>query len=570
MIAMASRLRSLERAALGLIALFLAVGLHRVFITNINWDEFYYLSLVHLYRSGDLALKLQTLHVHFFSWLAWVSENEVRQIFAARMVIWLASAASAGLIYRIARRFSSRLGALFAAVFYLSFSFVMDHGLSFRADPFCALFFLIAVHLLVNKADRPYATPLAALAMAVAVMFSLKSIFYAPTLAVLLVALPSAAAGRWAGLRRAAIFTLSFAITATALFLWHSADLAPAPLTSAGAYAAAAGRKTLAGGTLMPAWPFVRQALINNALTWIFIAGGLWIAGRRWLAGGRRAEAIVILSLALPLVSLLVYRNAFPYFFVFLMPTAVIPAALAIDRLAARAGAPDGRAVFAALAVTLVMAATTYAINYARKWPDQTVAQAEIVRLVHTLFPRPVPYIDRNAMIASFPKAGFFMSTWGMESYRAAKRPIMADLIARKAPPLLIVNTPALDISRPAPPNGVSSPYNLFPADFKVLRENYIRHWGAIYVAGKRLDLAADASARTFEIMVPGTYTLEADGPVVIDGAPVTPGAYVELARGPHSAAAAAGAAQQVTLRWGKNLFVPARSPSPQPIYTGF
>jgi hypothetical protein len=34
--------------------------------------------------------------------------------------------------------------------------------------------------------------------------------------------------------------------------------------------------------------------------------------------------------------------------------------------------------------------------------------------------------------------------------------------------------------------------------------------------------------------------------------------------------AAPAGQALQVTLRWGRDLFLPAYAPSTQPIYTGF
>jgi len=555
----------LERGTIALVVIFFAVGLHRLFITNINWDEFYYLSFVHLYRGGELALHWQTFHVHFFAWLPWISESEVQQVFAARGVVWVINLASTWLIYRIAGRFSNRLGALLAAALYLSFSFVMDHGTSFRADPFCALFFLVAVHLLINRMDWPYAAPIAAIAMALAVMVSLKSVFYVPTIAVLLAASLLNRSERLAALRRVAVFVFSFAVAFAVLFIWHSRTLAPVPLADSGAYAAIVGGKTLGGGDLFPAWPFVRRALADNPLTWVLIACGLWIAGQNLISGRRRAESLTILSLALPLLSLVVYRNAFPYFFVFLVPGAIIPAAIAINHLAARGGA-----AFAAVAAILVVVAAAYTINYAKKLPDQTVAQAETVRLVHAMFPEPVPYIDRNSMIGSFPKAGFFMSTWGMESYRASMRPIMADLLAQKTPPLLIANTSALDIAGSALSGNKASPYKLFPEDFKLLRENYVHHWGAIYVAGKSLVLPADGEAQAFEIMVPGTYTVEAAGSIEIDGEQLAPGADLTLTLGLHSAKASMGRARQATLRWGRDLYLPARPPSPQPIYTGF
>jgi len=115
-----------------------------------------------------------------------------------------------------------------------------------------------------------------------------------------------------------------------------------------------------------------------------------------------------------------------------------------------------------------------------------------------------------------------------------------------------------------------SGPYNLFRPDFELLRENYVPHWGAVYVAGKRLELAAGAGPQTFEILIAGTYTLETERQVAIDGEPMEPGAYVTLTRGPHTITPTDGTARRVTLRWGRDLFVPAQPPSPQPIYTGF
>jgi hypothetical protein len=559
-----------ERAAVGLIVLFLAFGLHRVFVTNINWDEFYYLSFVHLFRGGDLTLPLQTIHVRLFAWLPWVSGNEVEQIFAGRIVMWLASLISAWLIFRIAGRFSSRVGAVFAVILYLSFSYVMDHGASFRADPLCALLFLAAAHLLVNHPARRYATPAAALAMALAMLVSMKSVFYLPTIAVLLAAPLLDSPRPRAVPNRVAVFAVSIMIFLAGLFIWHKLGLAPAPPEAAGAYAVAAGNKTIGLGVSLSAWPYIERALAGNVLTWSFVASGLWIAGNRAMAPYLRADAFMVLSFALPLLSLLVYRNAFPYFFVFLMAAAIIPGAVAVDRFAARVAVLGGTRASIAMAAVPLIAGAGYALNYLSKLPDQTVAQAETVRVVHAMFPAPVPYIDRNSMIASFPKVGFFMSTWGVESYRAANRPVMADLLARRAPPLLIANTSALDLGQPEEAENKTKSYNLFPADINVLRENYIHHWGAIYVAGKRLSLAAGAGTRTFEIIIPGPYTMEAEGTVILDGAPHAPGATVDLTRGSHRMAAPAGQALQVTLRWGRDLFQPAYPPSPQPIYTGF
>ncbi len=169
-------------------------------------------------------------------------------------------------------------------------------------------------------------------------------------------------------------------------------------------------------------------------------------------------------------------------------------------------------------------------------------------------------------MVASYPKAGFFMTTWGMESYRAAGRRIMRDLLIDAEPQFLIVNTAALDLSRPLSDERRQSTYRLFPDDFRILRDNFVHHWGRIYVPGKSFDLGPTSPAREFEILIGGEYTLEAQGPVIIDSVEVRPGEQLRLDRGRHRISSS-GVGQRAVLRWGRNLDRPERAPSPQPIY---
>ena len=83
------------------------------FRINVNWDEFYFLSLVHDHARGTLATALQTFHVHLFSWLLAIG-GEIAQIIAARVVMAFLATGSAFMVYGIARRYAPRPGALFA------------------------------------------------------------------------------------------------------------------------------------------------------------------------------------------------------------------------------------------------------------------------------------------------------------------------------------------------------------------------------------------------------------------------------------------------------------------------
>jgi len=137
--------KRLERILLCAIALILGLQLHLQFVQKINWDEFYFLSLVHDYQRGDLAKPLQTAHVHFFGWLKYMSPNEVNQIIAARCIMFLLQIGTLVFIYKTARHFVSRQGAAFTLLAYLGFGFIFIHGTSFRAEPHICL-----LHLRLN------------------------------------------------------------------------------------------------------------------------------------------------------------------------------------------------------------------------------------------------------------------------------------------------------------------------------------------------------------------------------------------------------------------------------------
>jgi hypothetical protein len=127
--------------------------------------------------------------------------------------------------------------------------------------------------------------------------------------------------------------------------------------------------------------------------------------------------------------------------------------------------------------------------------------------------------------------------------------------------PLLIVNGPALEHATGTISN-LPERYRLYPQDEAVLRENYVPHWGRIWVAGKRVVVTPAGSL--ISIMVPGIYTVEG-APVQIDGYEVNAGSTVTLHRGVHNLRSPT--LRVVTLRWGDHLYKPAKPPSAERLY---
>jgi hypothetical protein len=102
--------------------------------------------------------------------------------------------------------------------------------------------------------------------------------------------------------------------------------------------------------------------------------------------------------------------------------------------------------------------------------------------------------------------------------------------------------------------------------DAAALRDNYIPHWGYIWVAGKQLNISRDETK--FKILTPGVYTIESDNNLKINGQSYKAGETVELGRATHIITS--NTPQSIKLRWGDNLLRPVEVANPNPIYGHF
>lgn len=557
----------IEVLLLGLILLSLAAKLHLVLARQINWDEFYYLSFVHRYGDGSLTVALQTLHVHAFQWLGRVGVNEVSQIVAARLVLFALSLATTWLVYDLARRFLERPGALAATAAYAGFNFVLLHGASFRTDPIATFLLMTGLRLVLAQEKRWAAIATAGLLWAVAFLVTAKSVFYAPSLIVLLLASAPGATSLPRRLAEPALLSLCAAAGFVLLYALHESALAapPSDAVSEGAHLSGAYQKTVSSAGFFPQFSIFWRSVLGNGLVWpAIVAGGLIaLHGLLRAPPERRARWLALGALAAPATSLLFYRNSFPYFYPMILAPAAVLAGLAAESLLAR----PQRWALSLLRAGVVTLFATLLMTYVVGLRDGLADQRRLLAAVHRIFPEPVAYIDRCSMVSAFPKAGFFMSSWGMENYLAAGRPLMREIIERDQPAFLLANVSYLEEAFDDPGSAEEPPI-LLAQDVAVLRDNYIPHWGPIHVAGKTLRREG-AAARPFEILIAGTYTLEAAGAVLIDGRIVRPGEQVSLNRGRHRLQASAPATD-IVLRWGANLPRPDERAPVGPVFRGF
>ncbi|QEX15793.1 hypothetical protein FRZ44_10800 [Hypericibacter terrae] len=543
----------------GALAFALGLKLVLIFRININWDEFYYLSFVQDYLRGSVSDRFQTIHVHFFSWLPAVAESEIGQILIARAVMACCAIGSALLLLGIARRFLSREAALFGVLGYLSTTAVIEHGTSFRTDSIATLLVLLSLFLVLRKPGGPRGAAFAGVALAVAMLVTIKTAFYVALIGPVIWCLGAGSRDR---VRLALAFGLSFGLVLGGLYMLHVFSLAQPAIGGATGYLRGTAAKVFLEDGPMPRWPELLVDIAQNPLYWFLAVQGAVIA---WRAARARDtdggwERWLPLLLAVPILTPLIYRNAFAYYYAFILPPAAILVGLVYDRI--RQSASDARQLrsLRLLALLIVFQIGILLLRTTANLPDAIGPQRGTLDVVHAVFPEPVPYIDGYGVVSGFPRAGFFMSSWGVDKYRDAGEPVFRDLVAKAQPPLLLADSPSL-YGALVPGVTVVPERALLPEDVAFLQANYLQHWGMIFVAGKDLDLPVSGDATEFEIAIGGDYRLESDAPLLIDGIMRRPGDVVTLAIGIHSIDADPGTIH-VNLRWAAALPPPPGEPT--------
>ena len=564
-----------ERASLNdkfilfsLILLAIVFRLHNVLNYEVNWDEFYYLSFVHQFLSGEIISRFQTFHVHFFSWLARVSENEVKQIIAARSVMLCLQVATGFFLFRICRNYFTCSASLFAVLAYFSFSFVIRMGASFRADPI-ATFCLMASLDYVLRAEYSLRQSLAAAVLtAVAFLVTLKSVFYLPTLILITLLSILSSSNKRRTVARFVQYLIFSALAFSILYLWHSNSIANATNNDIVAMIDGAD-KTLNHKTFFPRLSYFIYTLGTDLGFWFTLSCGVFyyltsISNNNNI--DKKTHNLKLITLIIPLTSLLIYRNAFPYFYSFMLAPACVFCGVAWDKWSQR----GNRKTYISIGrgILLLFIANILIQNIYQPYIRSLDYQYKLLEVVHKTFPQPVSYIDRCSMVSSYPQKGFFMSSWGMENYWLADKPILELAIENHEPIFLIINSEYLEFIRKD--NAIETEYSqLLGRDRLAIENNYIPHWNEIYVAGKILVLTQENTSLTFKLNIPGDYTLESSSKVIINSKNVSPQETISLSKGEHTLQVSEEPGIY-TLRWGKSLYRPVEFERNLRIFNGF
>lgn len=544
-------------AALPIAVLVVAgVKLQLLFSANIHWDEFLFLSRVFDFARGDLGSAFQTFHVHLFSWLTILPGNAVDHVIAGRLVTHATMLGALVCAFMLGLRLVGPTGAWFAVLATLGHSYFLLHGGAFRADSLITFLALLAAVLIVYRPLSWRAHVAGGLSIALAMAISVKSLFFGPMLAGLWLLVFWTAADRKAVVVPFAVFSATALSAYLALHKFHATVLGSGSVTDTAGRVAGIGERMWA----QPQWDYLTHTLVVDGVFWLLAAAGLsGIVYRVFRRNGHeRAGALMLLVLVLPALTLTFYRNAYPYYYVTLLPTMGLLAGFAVAAIQARLSTMASTAVIAVCAVPLLWNVYGHTRELEQPFAAYTVEpQRQLVEMARTLFPDPVPYIGRAGMIASYPRQGPLMSTLVLSGYRHAGEPIMEDLVRREQPVFVLANVEGLRLS--ADWEEVRrSPHRLLREDFEYLQDHYVHHWGPIWVAGQRITPPTGESLRV-RVPVTGTYAVESAAPVMIDGAEYGNGDTVRL--GGEHVVRSRGESGEVVLRYGGRLPVAETTP---------
>lgn len=529
-----------------LVGLMAALHLSMVLGRSLNWDEFWFYSLIGQVARGESIQPLQTIHTRFFVWwLPALPGNEIDHILTARLFMLACLAVTSLGIFLVAERFAHRRAALIAVAAYLGAGYVLQHGASFRIDPMVSA--CLATALAIAARTRLSVSAILALGAVIGLsaMLTIKMVLWAPAFA-------GIALWRWEEegfdwryplrwIAAGAIAIGTFAL----LYALHSAGM-----NAEEANGAAAGALENSAEKMFALAQGYRITMIGKAIVASFplflLAAIVPLAVHR--SGWTRTRKLAAMAIWSVVLTPLFYHNSYAYFYAFILPPVAATCAFAIPMITRRYGAVSILALIAASALLIWAVDPRGAID----------RQKVLVEGAHEAFPEPVAYFDCCGMIGSFAKANMFRSSWGVERYLSSGRPLMLEAMHQKPIPMLLDNkrdfAPAIA--------GLDAP-TVQAEDRKALRDTYIQLWGDIFVAGRELE--SDQNLR-WNVLVPGTYrvsgTIEVNGRIVNDNEAVNlPRGVAELSNKGEGAA---------RLIWGAKTQAPTQ-PAPVELYwTGF
>lgn len=522
-----------------------------IFVNEANWDEYLNLSMVYMHDRGELDEVLQTGFVHLFKWVPLVSTNEADQIIAARLLYFIVALVTSLAIWGVARTFVSVNGALFVVLCYWAIDYNFIHAVSLRTDPLSACAMMCTLYLIVSRPPTFSLAICAGILTGLAGFFTIKAIFYVPPLVLVAMLRYSS----FVPMYRSIVLVLLAGCMAVFSFICFNAIHATTfkEMASPLAFLTRTSSSTLGVGQNDILSTYLLGVFVNNLAVFIVMIISFCLLLVQLRNTKDRKNTLICLALITPAISLFIYRDSYPYFYPFILAPIIIVCCSFWEALSHRGYDRILLAISAVIFLNPVQSSFKHSQRSITK-------QRNTLNAIHQMFPNPVTYIDGRSMVASLPKRGLFMSTWGMTDYRHLGLPIMEQTILAEQPQFLLANTPYLQIDKFTPAESQSTSLGLLAPDVSILKESFVQFWGPVYIPAKNIR----PENNSMRILISGNYRLVTDAPILIDGKTLELNETIYLETGNYEIASRSHA--KLIL----DVAHPAIKPPPQRLFSGF
>ncbi|MEP0392200.1 MAG: hypothetical protein ABJ205_05195 [Erythrobacter sp.] len=487
------------RAIIIALVVVLCLQLALALTKSVNWDEFFHFSQIHAaWRGEPVGGILQRPFVPLYAWVPSLDGTNIEHIQLIRSLIMPFELLLIVAIVAVASKFADFRTALLCGLAYATAGYAFTQGLALRADVIAASLVMSALAIGFHWRLGPITLGVIAALTGLAFIANIKVVLYLPAFIAL-------AFVRWDDLKR----WIWLAPVGAAIGLGALAIFAPEIIAMLSKKLTGSFDRMFGGGLFPQTMHWVRQSAMASVFT-VQLVGFVV-----WMFKGRSNQKPALALLALPALWPVIYFNAYPYFFAFILPPVAVALAPVIKIAAQRYGA---------LALTAVFTLNGAAL-YLMEPRSVQANQAEVQDMVSTAFPTPVTYIDESGMVGDFPRAvPQFASGWALSNYLKDGEPLYSQAIMSQPVPMVLVNSLTLRNAFSDAPFGE----RLLPQDETLLRDNYIQHAGIVMVAGKHF--GAGEEARTQLIAVPGEYRIEGAA-LFVDGEIHEVGSVIQLDR---------------------------------------
>ena len=535
---------------------------------SVHWDEYLYMSLIYDYWQGRLTSPLQNAHTVLFGWVSLFDKSaNWSEIFILRYTVLILHVITLFCIYKSSLYLFPKTVAAFNVLLYLSLNETIFHATSFRTDtiaiPILMGALTLALSLNTNSGKENTSTLLAiGMLIGLAGSITIKSIFLAIPIGIILILNTDKKIKNALISKQVLLPPLTAIIVFTLITAFIAAGTIETSNTQTRSFIQSV--NLFLGFSPTKAIDLSLLQLTKNPIFTVILVLSICLLGVKIQTDKQHKNIkTILLTLLLPLLTLIIYRNTYNYFIVFMAAPLSIVCGVFCTYITTKFNQylQYETVTFLTMLIVLLHSQTLWSVL-----PQHKIIldnQEYITNDVHSIFETPQNYMAHTGIIPSFPRANFFMSSAGNNLYQKNEVKDFRDTII-DSEPKFIIGTYALSLEQFKNKEDIFH-FPLKEHDYDYITQNYIPYWKHIYIAGKEISFET-LNEQSVNIIITGQYTIKSDTPIFINNIEYRNNDTVYLNRETYQIKTKHNNAASAFLVWGNKLYQPRGKPNEEPL----